>query len=124
MIAFLLAMTLATQTPAQTPAQAPAQSPVEAPPSQDAEQAQMQAALDGITQIYTTLGSCERHFTPEQVRGVRRAFEPEPGQAPSSLQTYLAEAYEGGKADTSLSAPVCQEMMRALAEAKAGRTRD
>ena len=112
MIAFFLALTLATQAS------------VQAPSSPDAEQAQGQAALAGMTRIFTTLGSCERHFTPEQVRGVRRAFEPEPGQAPSPLQTHLAEVYERGKADTSLSEPACQEVMRALAESKMGHTRD
>lgn len=106
MIALLIATTLAFQTPPS------------AQPSPDTTQAQGQAAVDGMVRIFTTLGSCERHFTPEQVQGIRRGFEPEPGQTPSAFQAHLAGAYERGKTDTSLSAPACREIMRALAESK------
>jgi len=104
MIGLFIAAILATQAPAG--------------PSPDDAQAQGQAALEGMTKIFTTLGSCERHFTLEQVKGVKRGFEPAAGQAPTPLQAHIAGAYERGKADTSLSAPVCQEMMRLLAEQK------
>ena len=111
MIALLFAAAIASQAVPQSTTSAEA----------DPAQANAQAALDGMAKIFTTLGSCERHFTQEQVQGVRRGFEPAPGQSPSPLQLYIASAYERGKADTSLSAPACQEVMRALAQAK-GRT--
>jgi len=110
MIAVMFAVLLAIQA---VPSQA-------SPPAADeAQQAAGQAALDGMVRIFTAMGSCERHFTPEQVRGVKRAFTPEPGQQPSALEAYIAAAYERGKADTALSAPACQEIMRVLAQSKA-----
>ena len=86
-------------------------------PEQD--QANGQAAVAGMMEIFTVLGSCERHFTPEQVAGVRRGLEPEPGQTQTPLQSLIEGAYQTGKADTSKSAAFCQEVMRMLAEAKA-----
>lgn len=108
MIGLFLAAILATQAPAGP-----------SPGADDAQgQAQGRAALEGMTKIFTTLGSCERHFTPAQVQGVKRGFQPAAGKAPTPLQAYIAAAYERGKADASLSAPACQEIMRVLAEQK------
>ncbi|KQW82263.1 hypothetical protein [Brevundimonas sp. Root1279] len=111
MIATSLALALAIQ--AATPAAPPRLTP-------EQEQARGQAAIEGMAQVYTVLGSCERHFTPEQVRAVRAPLEPEPGAAQSPLQSLIDQAYQRGKADTTKSAPFCQEVMRMLAEAQRG----
>lgn len=111
MIAPLLALALTVQA-------APPAPPSRPTPEQ--EQANGQAAIEGMVQVYTVLGACERHFTPEQVRGVRAPLEAEPGAAQTPLQTLIDQAYQRGKADTSKSAPFCQEVMRMLAEAQRG----
>ena len=111
MIAPLFAMVLAIQTAA------PATPPRPATPQ---EQANGEAAIEGMVQIYTILGSCERPFTPEQVGAVRAPLDPEPGAQPSPLQTLIDQAYQRGKADTSKSAAFCQRVMQTLAEAQRG----
>lgn len=77
-------------------------------------------AVESMVQIFTLLGSCERHFTAEQVAGVRRPLERDPGsQMLTPLQQMLEDAYQSGKTDTSRSAEFCQQAMRSLAEAQA-----
>lgn len=108
MLHLLAAALLAMQTPQSAPPRTPEQ-----------QQADGQAALQGMVEIFTVMGSCERHFTPQQVQGVRQALEPERGQPRSPLQNYLEQAYQTGKADQSRSAAFCQEAMRVLAESRA-----
>lgn len=88
------------------------------PPAISQDQANGQAAIEGMVQIFTTLGSCERHFTPDQIRGIRRALEPQAGATQTPLQAYIDNAYQRGKADTSRSARFCQEVLKMLAEAQ------
>lgn len=90
------------------------------PPADATAEERGTQVVEQMAEIFTILGSCERHFTPEQAAGVRRGFEPEGGVAPNAAQTYLQRAYEAGKVDTSRSAAFCQEVMRTLA---ASRTR-
>ncbi len=97
-----------------------AQSPAANPSQPNQAQAEGQAAIESMTMIFRVMGSCERHFTPEQVQGVRRGIEPQAGQAPTPLQAHLDRAYQAGKADESWTAPMCQEAMRSLSEAKQG----
>lgn len=103
-----LAASLMLQTAPQSPP----------PPRQEDTQAQGQRAIEGMVEIFTVLGSCERHFTPAQIEGVQRGMKPEAGQEPNALQVYLQAAYDAGKADTSRSAAFCQEAMRVLAESR------
>jgi hypothetical protein len=114
---FILVASLAAVT-LQTPA--PQTAPPQTPPSTAAAQAQAdgQAALQGMAHIYTVLGSCERHFTREQIRGVRQVLEPERGQVRTPLQTYLDDAYQSGKSDQTWTAPMCQDAMRMLADSR------
>ncbi|WGM31083.1 hypothetical protein [Brevundimonas sp. NIBR11] len=99
-----------------------AQTAPAAEPSEAEQQAAAQQVLDGMRQIYTVLGSCERHFTPEQVAGIRRTLEPDAGAVGRTpLQQLLDDAYQTGKADTSKSAPFCQRAMQMIAESQAAR---
>jgi hypothetical protein len=109
----ILAVGLAVLTPQSPPSQSP--------PAASAEETQAagQAAVQGMAEIFTVMGSCERHFTAEQVRGVRRAIEPEAGQSQTPLQAYLDSAYQSGKANRAWTAPMCQEAMRMLAQGQA-----
>ena len=86
------------------------------------QQAAGRQAIESMVQIFTLLGSCERHFTPQQVAGVRRPLELDPGaRTLTPLQQMLDDAYQTGKADTSNSAAFCQRAMQLLAEAQADR---
>lgn len=82
------------------------------------QQAAGQQAVASMVQIFTVLGSCERHFTPEQIAGVRRPLELERGASPTSLQQILEDGYQRGRADTTNSAAFCRRAMELLAEAK------
>ena len=113
----MLALLLAT--PLQTPPAGTTPPPAQSPAEQEAVQANAQAAIEGMERIYTTVGSCERHLSPAQVRAVRSALEPESGQQPNRLQAYMEAAYQRGREDQTRSAEVCQAMMRALSESKA-----
>lgn len=112
MLTLLVSVFMALQTP-------PASAPPPAPPSAEQAQADGQAAVQAMAEIFKVMGSCERHFAPEQIRGVRRAIDPEPGRPQTSLQAYLDQAYQTGKADRSWTAPMCQQAMQSLSEAKA-----
>ena len=83
-----------------------------------ANNAQMSDAVEGMTKIFTELGACERHYTPQQVQGIRAALEPEAGQAPNALQQHLERAYQQGKLDTSKSAAYCRAVYNAVAQAQ------
>ena len=111
MLHLILAVGLAVLTPQSPPSQSP--------PAASAEETQAagQAAVQGMAEIFTVMG--ERHFTAEQVRGVRRAIEPEAGQSQTPLQAYLDTAYQSGKANRVWTAPMCQEAMRMLAQGQA-----
>lgn len=89
-------------------------------PSQDPTTAQepMRQAIESMAEIFTTLGSCERHYTPEQIAGVRRAFTPVPGATQNGAQIVMQRAYETGKADTTRSAAFCREVIRTLAASR------
>jgi hypothetical protein len=94
--------------------------PQAAPPTrQEDVQAEGQRAIEGMVEIFTVLGACERHFSPAQIEGVQRGLKPEPGREPNPVQVYMQAAYDKGKTDTSRSAAFCQEVMRVLAESRA-----
>ena len=94
-----------------------------APTLTEAEQeAAGRQVVEGMVHIFTVMGSCERHFTPEQIAGVRRPLQMDAGARElTPLQQLLSDAYDTGKADTSKSAAFCQQAMRMLAEAQAER---
>ena len=83
------------------------------PPEQAA---QVRQVFSGMTRMFETLGTCERHFPPEVGERVRASMANETDPQKRAASAFLVAAYDKGKA-SQRAATITQEQCTAEIQA-------